>query len=166
MDWIRIIRHLATPLGSVRRAFPPSVMQAIETAIRDGEARHRGQVRFAVESALPIHPLLAGQAATDRAREAFASLRVWDTAENNGVLVYLLLADRNVEIVADRGVHARVGTEGWETICKAMEAEFRAGHFEAGVLLGLRHITEILAREYPSTGPDTNELPDKPVVLG
>ena len=95
----------------------------------------------------------------------FAHLRVWDTEENNGVLIYLLLADRQVEIVADRGVHARAGTAGWEAICRRMEVHFRAGAFEAGVIEGIEAVSEILTREYPATGKSTNELPDQPVVM-
>jgi uncharacterized membrane protein len=165
MDFTRIIRHLSTPTRAVRRVLPLSAMRAIAEAIRQGETRHSGEIRFAVESALDLPPLLHGQSPRERACEVFAQLRVWDTAENNGVLIYLLLADRQVEIVADRGVHARVGAGGWEAICQRMEGELRAGRFEAGVLEGIHAVTEILVREYPASGPNTNELPDQPVVL-
>jgi uncharacterized membrane protein len=109
--------------------------------------------------------LWRGVSARERAVEVFANLRVWDTEENNGVLIYLLLADRDVEIVADRGIHARVGAEGWEIICRAMETQFRAGHFEQGVLDGIAQVSAQLTRHFP--GPDRrgDELPDKPVLL-
>ncbi|MGQ9662204.1 MAG: TPM domain-containing protein [Kiritimatiellia bacterium] len=161
----RIIRHLLIPHAAVRRAFPKDALKTIAEAIRESETKHRGEIRFAVEAALDLGRLLRGQSAVDRARELFALLGVWDTAEDNGVLIYLLLADRNVEIVADRGIHSRVGTHGWETICQRMEENFRAGNFCGGVLEGVRAITEILVREYPATGTNPNELPDEVVVL-
>jgi uncharacterized membrane protein len=92
-------------------------------------------------------------------------LRIWDTAHNNGVLIYLLLADRDVEIVADRGIHAEVGGEGWESICRAMEAEFAAGQFERGVIGGIVAVSRELSRHFPPGGPHPNELPDAPVVM-
>ncbi len=163
----RILRHLCTPHRSVQWKFPASSMRAIGEAIRLSETRHSGQIRFAVESALEVHPLFHGMSASARAGDVFAHLRIWDTEENNGVLIYLLLADRHVEIVADRGVHARTGATGWEAICRRMEVSFRAGRFEAGVLEGIEAVTEILAREYPATGKSANnELPDQPVVMG
>ena len=166
MDIARLIRHLCTPDRALNRVLPPRALQAIGDAIREGETRHRGEIRFAVETALDLQPLLRGQSAQDRAGDVFAQLRVWDTAGNNGVLVYLLLADRQVEIVADRDAHARIGTAGWEAICRRMEAALRDGRFEAGVIEGIRAITDLLAREYPASGPTANELPDHPVVLG
>ncbi len=166
MDIIRILRHLSLPPWAVRRSFPTRTLAAIEDAIRKNETRHRGEIRFAVEATLDLRPLLRDETPCERAREVFASLRVWDTAENNGVLVYLLLADRDVEIVADRGIDARVGGAGWEAICRSMEAAFREGRFEAGVIDGIRAIGEILSREYPATGgANPNELPDRPTVL-
>ncbi|MEI8138587.1 MAG: TPM domain-containing protein [bacterium] len=101
----------------------------------------------------------------ERALEVFSKLHVWDTSENNGVLIYLLLADRHVEIVADRGVDKKVGSEGWEPICRHMEHCFAAGGFEKGILEGIQSVSEILVKEYPSLGVSTNELPDEPVIL-
>jgi len=149
----------------VRSAFPVSALESIERAIRTTEARHDGQIRFAVEAALDLSPLLAGQTAQQRAVEVFSQLHVWDTEHNNGVLIYLLLADRDVEIVADRGIHARLGQESWETICQEMEAAFREGHFEAGVLAGIHAVGEHLARHFPARSGKPNEMPDSPVLL-
>ena len=129
------------------------------------EQTHAGQIRFAVESALEIKPLFAGQTARERAIEVFSHLRVWDTEHNNGVLIYLLLADRDVEIVADRGVHAKLGQSTWEAVCRDMEAAFRRGQFEEGVIDGIRNVGAHLARHYPHTGTKINELPDKPVLI-
>ena len=164
MDLRRIFRHLFTTVWSVRRALPASSLRAIERAIQDAEATHEGQVRFAVEHALDLPELLAGETAQARALEVFSRLRVWDTQHNNGVLIYLLLADRDVEIVADRGIHLRVGS-GWEAICRRMEERFRNGEYEAGVIEGIRAVGEHLVRHFPSQRARPNELPDKPVVL-
>jgi hypothetical protein len=164
MDLSRIVRHLFATMWSVRRAFPQSALDAIERAIGETEATHEGQIRFAVEHALDLPPLLAGQSAGSRAVDVFSQLRVWDTEHNNGVLIYLLLADRDVEIVADRCIHLRVG-EGWEAICRRMEERFKRGEFEEGVLEGIHAVGEHLERHFPSQRNGANELPDKPVVL-
>ena len=118
-----------------------------------------------VEGALDGAPLFRNQPARERALDIFAHLRIWDTAHNNGVLIYLLLADRDVEIVADRGIDAKVGAEGWENICRAMETDFRAGNFERGVISGIEAVSRELARHFPPHGRGPNELPDKPVVM-
>lgn len=165
MNIIRVMRHLSTGRAAVRRAFPLRTLEAIERTIRETEAQHSGQIRFAVEAALELTPLLADKPARERAVEAFSQLRVWDTEHNNGVLIYLLLADRDVEIVADRGVHARLGQQVWETICHEMEAAFRNGKFEEGVLAGIRSVGQHLAHHYPHTGEKINELPDRPVLI-
>jgi uncharacterized membrane protein len=159
----RIARHLlATPLA-VRRAFPAAALAAIERALADCEARHGGEIRFAVEAALELRGLLAGQSARERAIEVFGVLRVWDTEENNGVLIYLLLADHDVEIVADRGIDARVAAGDWQRICAAMERDFSQGRFSDGVISGIEAVAALLATHFPA--PDRNELPDEPVVL-
>ena len=165
MDLIRVMRHLSTGRASVRRVLPMRAMNAIENAIRTTEAKHAGQIRFAIEAALELAPLLAGQTAQQRSIEVFSRLRVWDTEHNNGVLIYLLLADRDVEIVADRGIHVKLGKEVWEAICREMEAAFRAGHFEAGVLAGIHAVGEHLSRHFPARSGKANEMPDRPVVL-
>jgi uncharacterized membrane protein len=165
MNIKRIGRHLLEHHWRVKRIFPPAVLARIEQAIRSGEATHAGQVRFVVEGALDGAPLFRDQPARERALDQFAHLRIWDTAHNNGVLIYLLLADRDVEIVADRGIDAKVGAEGWETICRAMETDFRAGIFERGVINGIEAVSRELARYFPPDGHPRNELPDKPVVI-
>ena len=165
MNMARLFRHLLTPPWRVRLAFPPRTLHAIEAAIRECEKTHAGEIRFAVESDLHLFALLRGLSARARALDVFSQLRVWDTEHNNGVLIYLLLADHDVEIVADRGVHAHVGAEGWEKICRDMEASFRAGKFEEGVLHGIRAVGAHLTRHYPAQGKGRNELDDKPVVL-
>lgn len=165
MGLTRIGKHLLGNRSRVRKAFPPQALAAIEQAIKASEASHAGQIRFVVEGALDGAPLFRDQPARARAIDVFGQLRIWDTTHNNGVLIYLLLADRDVEIVVDRGIDAKVGTAGWEKICQMMEAEFRAGHFERGVIAGINAVTQHLARYFPREGSGVNELPDTPVVL-
>ena len=161
----RIGKHLLLNRWRVRRAFPHQALANIEKAIKTSETSHAGQIRFAVEGALDGVPLFKNQSARARAIDVFANLRVWDTQQSNGVLIYLLLADRDVEIVADRGFNDKVAQAEWEKICRAMEAEFRAGNFEGGVLKGVAAVTQLLAKYFPPVGARRNELPDKPVVL-
>jgi uncharacterized membrane protein len=161
----RIGKHLLEHHWRVRKVFPKHVLASIERAITASEATHFGQIRFAVEGALDGAPLLRNQSARDRALDVFSHLRIWDTAHNNGVLIYLLLADRDVEILADRGIDALVGAEEWEKICRVMESEFGKGNFEAGVLKGIEAVTRHLARHFPKHGVGRNELPDAPVVM-
>ncbi|MEH2575178.1 MULTISPECIES: TPM domain-containing protein [unclassified Bradyrhizobium] len=165
MSIARIIRHLLQHHWRRRRDFPPAVLAGIEQAIKAGEATHSGQVRFVVEGALDGAPLFRNQPARERALDVFSHLRIWDTADNNGVLIYLLLADHDVEIVADRGIDAKVGAEGWEKICRQMEADFRAGHFERGVITGVQAVSRELVTHFPKAGGGPNELPDAPVVM-
>ena len=161
----RWLRHLFSGHWQVQRAFPDAALSNIELAIRQTEATHSGQIRFAVEAGLDIAPLLKNQTARERAIEVFSQLRVWDTEGNNGVLIYVLLADHDVEIIADRGIDKQVGVEQWETICRAMETAFRAGRFEQGVVDGIKAIDAHLERHYPKHGEGINELPDSPTVL-
>lgn len=165
MNLRRLARHLLAMPGAVRRAFPPAAMAAIEQAIARSETRHRGEVRFAVEAALDVPGLLAGQPARQRALEVFSQLGVWDTEENNGVLIYLLLADRDVEIVADRGFNALVGPAEWEAICRTMEAALRRGEFEHAVLGAIEAVTLLLARHFPPRAGDRDELANRPVTV-
>jgi uncharacterized membrane protein len=161
----RIGRHLVEHRWRARRLFPPKTLAAIEQAIRAGEATHSGQIRFVVEGALDGRPLFRDQPARARALDVFSMLRIWDTSHNNGVLIYLLLADRDVEIVADRGIDAKVGQAGWENICADMERDFKAGNFENGVIRGIAEVSQQLAKYFPADSAGRNELPDTPVVI-
>lgn len=165
MNFKRALKHLCLPPWYRRQLFPAATLSAIEAAIREGEKRHGGELVFAIETALDLGPLWRGLPARARAWELFSQLRVWDTEENNGVLIYLLLADRDVEIVTDRGAASRIGQDQWEAVCRAMEKEFRAGRFEAGVLTGIRKVNELLATHFPGRSTERNELPDKPVIV-
>jgi len=165
MNFARIFRHLVSE-GSGRRHFPPRTLDAIQHAVAAGESRHRGQVCFAIEGALPLRDLLAGRTARQRAHEVFAHLRVWDTEHNSGVLIYVLLPDHAIEIVADRGIAARVAQPEWQAVCDGMRAAFAAGEYERGACAGVNAVCAILARHFPANGGrNDNELPDRPVVL-
>ena len=165
----RLIRHAAATHWRTRMMFPSATLDAIEQAIARAEQTHAGEIRFAIESALtPLH-ILNNAAPRARALEVFAHLRVWDTLHNNGVLIYVQLADRAVEIIADRGFEGRVGAAEWEAVCSLMEEHFRAGRFEAGSIAGVDAIGKLLARHFPPSlersSQTHNELPDRPTLL-
>lgn len=161
----RLCRHLFILPGAVNRYFPADAMRRIEAAIVENESQHSGEIRFAVESNLEVIDLLKNKSAKKRAIEVFSQLRVWDTEQNNGVLIYLLLADHDFEILADRGVHHHVGEDGWERISKEMELQFRQGQFESGIVYGISQIGMLLAQHYPANDNDVNELPNAPVIM-
>lgn len=161
----RHLTHLTKGRFALGRAFPSRTLAGIEAAIAQDEARHRGQIRFAVETALDWPQLRAGMLARERAIEVFSHLRIWDTEENNGVLVYVLLADHDVEIVADRGIHAKVGVSAWEDVCREMEVAFRLGQFAQGTTAGIHAVGDHLARYFPPRQGPLDELPNRPVVM-
>jgi uncharacterized membrane protein len=140
-------------------------MAAIEQEIGAQERRHDGELRFAVEASLPLNDLVAGVTGRERAVELFSRLRVWDTERNTGVLVYLLLADRDVEIVADRGIHRAVGEAGWAAICGEMREAFRRGEYQSGVIRGVQAISDHLAAHCPPRPENPDELSDRPVIV-
>ena len=165
MNLRRFWHHILMNPLSARRRFPPSTMDAITKEVAAQEKRHRGEVRFVVEAELSTGQLWRELASRDRARELFAQLGVWNTEENTGVLIYVCLADRRVEVVADRGITARVPESEWHAICRTMESNFREGRFEEGALAGIRAVSDELARHFPSRGDNPNELSDRPVLL-
>ena len=165
MNAKRILKHLFAPHWIVYRAFPRAALKRIETAIRESETSHAGELRFAVETGLHLVPLLRGVTPRQRARQVFAELNVWDTEHNSGVLIYVQLVDRTIEIIADRGIGAKVGQHEWDAICRRMEDAFRERRFEQGAREGIREITALLARHFPARGRNPDELPDRPVVL-
>jgi uncharacterized membrane protein len=163
----RLFRHLLIWPGVVNRYLPADAMQRIEAAIADSENTHLGEICFVVEPNLHLFDILRKKSSRKRAIEVFSQFHVWDTAQNNGVLIYLLLADHDFEILADRGVHHRVGDASWQKICLQMEAMFRQGQFEAGVLHGITEISQQLAKYYPNEaeGENVNELKNTPIIL-
>lgn len=162
----RLWRHANTGSLSVRRCFPDETLRAIEQTVRACEGRHGGEIRFAIEDSLPLPDVWRGLTPRQRAVEKFGELGVWDTAHNNGVLIYVLLADRDVEIVADRAAGGGAATPAqWEHCCRVMEAEFREGRFREGALAGIEAVAAVLAYHPPGPPDAGNELPDRPTVL-
>lgn len=165
MKLARLIRHLATTRFSTRRRFPPPVRAAIERAIKECEARHAGEIRFVIETAFDLPELWHDLAPRQRALQLFGQLGVWDTAHNNGVLVYVGLADRVVEIIADRGIAARVPQAEWAAVCRQMERHYREGRFDEGSIVGILGVGALLGRHFPGKAVGGQELPDRPVLL-
>lgn len=162
---MRWIKHLFD-FGRARRRFPPATLSAIQHAVAADERRHRGEICFAVEGALPFGALIARQSPRARAEAVFSQLRVWDTRDNVGVLVYVLLADHAIEIVADRGIAALIDADEWNVICERLRVRFKAGEFEAGAIDAVAAIGALLARHFPADGNDNpDELPNRPVLL-
>lgn len=171
VNFTRWFKHLLMPPWAWKRAFPPATLDAIEAAIRASETTHIGEIRFVIENTLAPVWVWRGMTGRARAIDVFSTLRVWDTEHNSGVLVYLLLADHDIEIVADRGIAARVERNAWEGVAQTMEAAFRRGEFERGALEGIQHIGALLAAHFPPgaaparPGDNPNELANRPVIL-
>ncbi len=165
MDLHRLLRHLTATRWRTRQRFPPELLTRIEQTIADVEARHGGELRFAVETAYELGELWAGLSPRERALQVFGLLGVWDTAENNGVLIYLSMADRDVEIVADRGIAARVPQAEWDAVCRLMEEHFRTGRFGEGAIDGIQAVGRLLARHFPPPGRGRDELPNQTILL-
>ena len=161
----RLCRHLFETRFATRRRFTPGVLDRVEAAVARAEAEHQGELRFVIETDLDAWSILAGKTPRQRALEVFAGLHVWDTEQNNGVLIYVLFADRAVEIVADRGFNGLVTAAEWAEVCRAMQAEFRQGRWEHGALAGVSALALLVARHFPGSGRDGNELPDRPTLL-
>src|SRR5687768_2219133 len=166
MNLRRTLKHLSIPQWTVRRAFPARVAQTVERAVRAAESAHDVELRVVVESGLPLASLLRGTSSRERAIELFSILRVWDTEKNTGVLIYLQFVDRKIEIVADRGISARVRQQEWDAACAAMANEFREGRFEQGTLAGIEYLSALLKKHLPPPpAGDRDELPDAPIVI-
>lgn len=161
----RLARHLFIWPAIVKRYFPKDSMRRIEHAIAASEVTHFGEICFVVESNLHAFDIFRKKSAKKRAIEIFSQFHVWDTAQNNGVLIYLLLADHDFEILADRGIHHLVGNDGWEEISHEMERYFRKGDFELGVLHGVTKISGHLDKHFPSDADNVNELTNAPIVI-
>ena len=162
---MRTLKHLFAAPWAVRRAFPKTALERIASAISESERRHRGELRFAVEGALDFWPVARGGTARSRALELFSLLRVWDTEENTGVLIYVQLVDHRIEIIADRGIARLIEQPQWDAICRRMEEAFRNRRFEEGALTAITEVTALLERHFPAGERNTDELPDAPIVL-
>jgi uncharacterized membrane protein len=167
MSIVRWLRHWFKTPHAVRRAFSEEALERIQQAIAESETSHSGEIRFAVEAALPWSYLKRDAAARQRAAMVFAKLRVWDTEQNNGVLIYVELADHSIEIVADRGMAARVPRPEWDAICAVMRDHFGSGRFEQGAVEGIRAVGALMARHFPLAAGERNpnELSNRPAVL-
>ncbi len=164
---LRTLKHLFTLPGAVERAFPAATLRWITEEIAASERHHTGETRFAVEGALPWSYLWKNLPARSRALMMFSKLRVWDTKANNGVLIYVLLADRSVDIVADRGIATRVTQQQWNAVCAAMREKFHAGDFGTGAIAGVQGVGALLAEHFAANAErdNPNELSDAPTVL-
>lgn len=162
----RLLRHRWFDETDTRRALGPQALARIEERIAQSEKRHSGEIRVCVEAGLPLSYLWRGAHARERAIAMFGKLRVWDTEANNGVLIYLLLAEHQIEIVADRGITRHVPPGHWESIVHGMRQEFRAGRFEAGLMQAVEAVEALMLQHFPQVegAANPNELPDRPYV--
>jgi uncharacterized membrane protein len=165
MDAMRTLRHLFASRAATRRRFPQSALDSIAGAITEAERRTSGEIRFVVETALDLPEIWAGMQARDRALQTFSDLHMWNTELRSGVLIYELLADRNVEIVADRGAAQSVSQADWEGVCRIMEGHFGARRFAEGAVAGVEAVGGLLARHFPPQGRNRDELPNQPALL-
>lgn len=165
MQAARVLRHLFATRWGTRRRFTSDVLARIEKSLRRIEGQHAGELRFAIETAFDMPELWYGVTPRQRALQVFGHLGVWDTEGNNGVLIYVLLADRDVEIIADRAIAARVPKSEWDSVCRDMEEHFRAGRFAEGSEAGISAIGRLLGEHFPGSGGDHDEQPNQPVLL-
>ena len=165
MNLSRIAKHLFIPDWWAHRAFPKQTLRRIDAAVRESEKSHRGELCFVVEGDLDLLALLRGVTPRLRAEDVFSQMRVWDTEENSGVLIYVQLIDQSIEIVADRGISAKVEQSEWDAICETMQSAFFAGLYEQGALEAITEISALLTRHFPSGEENPDELPNRPVRL-
>lgn len=162
---MRVLSHLMKSPSTLHRCFPSHALTAIEEAIEASETKHRAEIRVAIEVALDLGALWRLRSARERALEVFGELRIWDTAESNGVLIYVLIAEQDVEIVADRGFEGWVSNDEWQRVCTLIERQLAGGRWRDGILVGIEAATVLLQREFPAVGRNVNEQPDRPAVL-
>jgi uncharacterized membrane protein len=160
-----MIRHLTTTAMRTRTLFTTAVQASIESSVAEAEKQHSGEIRFAIETSLPLVALWHGLTPRMRALQVFALLHVWDTHSNNGVLIYVLRADRAVEIIADRGISSRVTDVEWQGLCREVESHYRAGRYQEGSIAAVAGVARLLGVHFPPGGSGRNELPNQPVLL-
>lgn len=162
----RLWRHLTTTRIIGRRTFPPHTLNAIQAAIAQGEAQHRAEIRLIVEPFLPLHDVLAGRSARERAHELFAHHGIWNTEENCGILIYINLADHKVEIIADRAVNRTLGANDWQAVCRTMTEGFSRGDFHDSAIAALSQLNTLLKANFPANeSSHVNELSNRPIVM-
>ncbi|NIO39172.1 MAG: hypothetical protein GTO41_02610 [Burkholderiales bacterium] len=165
MNLARIAKHLWIPDWWAHRVFPNQVLDRVQAAVRASERLHRGELCFVIEGDLELMALLEGVTPRRRAEYLFSQLRVWDTEENSGVLIYVQLIDHHIEIIADRGISAKVDQSEWDSICTAMQSALHGGNYEEGSLAAINAITALLQRYFPADEENPDELPNRPVRL-
>jgi len=163
----RLWRHRSADEAAVRRVLPAEALDRLQARVAASERRHTGEIRLCIEAGLPTSYLWRDAPARERAIMLFGKLRVWDTEQNNGVLIYLLLAEHAIEIVADRGIDRHVDAQAWRAMAQRMGAAFREGRFEDGLTQALEEVSALQMVHFPRAEgePDVNELPDAPVVI-
>ncbi len=163
----RLLRHHWQGRHPAQRALPPEALERLLQRVRASEAQHSGEIRLCIEAALPISYLWRGLAARQRAVMLFGKLRVWDTAHNNGVLIYLLLAERAIEIVADRGLQPYVSEAQWQSMAQGMSAAFAQGRYEDGLNQALGEVSAVMLQHFTLAAGEQhqNQLPDQATIL-
>jgi uncharacterized membrane protein len=163
----RLLKHRWHDETDAKRALSPAALDRIEARVKASERHHSGEIKVCVEASLPLSYLWRDASARERAVTMFGKLRVWDTDANNGVLIYLLLAERHIDIVADRGLNDHVSAAQWDILLKDMSGAFKRGEFESGLIAAVDAIDALLARNFPasSRSENPNELPDRPTLL-
>lgn len=168
MNWraraARAWRHAMTGQAVGRKAFPPEALAAIGAAIAEGERGHRAELRLVVEAALPLELAWRGVSNRERALALFVEYGVWDTEDNCGVLIYVNLAERKVDIVADRNINRKIGSATWQAICTTLTRGFAGGQYPASTIAAIGQVNALLQQHFPSSGDDANELPDHPII--
>ncbi|BDT69651.1 hypothetical protein os1_38430 [Comamonadaceae bacterium OS-1] len=164
---LRFLKHCCWDVGDVRRAVPSALLERLTLRVSASEQRHTGEIRICVEAGLPLSYLRRNATARERAVMLFGKLRVWDTAHNNGVLIYLLLADHAIELVADRGLNERVSPAEWQAMVAHLGTALQAGRYEEGLTAALEEVSAVLVQHFPLLpgGVRGNELPNAPVVI-
>ncbi len=163
----RFFTHLFYPGFMVKKYFTKEVLDSMELVIKDSETKHSGEICFAVEGSLPVDKIFQKIDSRKRALEVFSNLRIWDTEGNSGVLIYVLLAEKKIEIIADRGISSQVSQKVWDEIGESMSSYYSKGLYEKGSVNGIMQVTELLSQKFPNSSPSTkkNEISDKPVLL-
>jgi uncharacterized membrane protein len=162
---LRLMKHLTASAARTRMLFPPNVLHQIEAAVTQAETQHTGEIRIAIETALPLPSIWRGVTPRARALQVFAQLHVWDTHYNNGVLIYVLRADRAVEFIADRGISVHISSDEWAALCRDIEALFRDGRYADGSVAAVTGVARLLGQHFPPSPSGPNELPNQPVLL-
>lgn len=164
--FLRLLKHRWVDERDAARMVSAQALERLEQRVAASETRHSGEIRICIEAGLPLSYLWRGAPPRERAVTVFGKLRVWDTEHNNGVLIYVLLAEHAIEIVADRGVDRHVGGARWHGILGTMREAFRAGRFEDGLNQAVDAVGALLLQHYPLAEgqANPNELPDRPVM--